>query len=147
MIRTRLALWNGVILALVLAGLGTVLFLMVRTVRYDTVDADLKGQVGFLRSMWTTAREHQLNPMPPPRMPAFDFGGDSKLAKHIALEIELGHPMLFSPKGRNLVNPADHPWDSAGLLDAAKGAEMLNSVEVEGLKVRVLSVPIFAQGR
>lgn len=147
MIRTRLTFWNSTVLTFVLAALGAVLYLAVTTMRYESVDADLLGQIGLMQKLWTEV-ETGVNRRPPPPLSApIDVGGNRALAKHIELEIRIGHPMLFSVRGRNLVQPQERPWDIEGLLGAGKGAHVLNSVAVEGLPIRVLSIPIYANHR
>jgi signal transduction histidine kinase len=121
--------------------LGTVLFVTVRTIRYDAVDADLRGRVGFVRSLWSEIREHRFR-KPPDRPLKIEIDGDAKLERHIALELKTAHPMIFSVRGRDLVDPPGRPLDPDGLFDAASGKQVLSSVEIDGLRVRVLSIPM-----
>ncbi|HEY0867744.1 MAG TPA: HAMP domain-containing protein, partial [Fimbriimonas sp.] len=78
MIRTRLALWNTLVLALVLTVLGAIVYSTSRSNLYGTIDADLSERVGFLERNWEEIRLRP-RPMdrrgePPEGRPGFGLG-------------------------------------------------------------------------
>ena len=146
MIRTRLALWNAVVLALVLGGLGTILYITSGTVRQQRVDAELLGRVGMFKAVWADFQNHTVRMPPPDHLEPAEVGIDPDLAKHIALERKIGRPMIFYPNGKNMLYPQDRSWDFESILKTAKGDRTYNDVTVDGVPVRVLSVPVWDHG-
>ena len=147
MIRTRLALWNAMVLALVLGGLGTILFVTTGTVRQQRVNAELVGRIGMFKQMWADVQSRATRMPPRKNSPVVDTSLDPDLARHIALEWKVGRPMIFYPNGKNVIDPSDRGWDFEGLLKAAKGNQTFSDVVVDGVSARVLSVPIWDTGR
>ena len=146
MIRTRLALWNAAVLALVLGALGTILYMTSGTVRQQRVNAELLGRIGMFKAVWSDIQKHTVRMPPPDHTESTELGIDPDLAKHIALERKVGRPMIFYPNGKNVLYPQDRGWDFESLLQAAKGKQIYSDVTVDGAPVRVLSAPVWNHG-
>lgn len=147
MIRTKLTVWNGVVLSMVLAALALVLYFTVRTIRYQAVDDDLRARASLLHQIWRDVEKHAPPKPPPDRNLLFDFGDDPNMAKHLALEARMSHPMLLSILGRDLVDPKGHVWDMHGLISAAKGIQCFTTIQDSGIRARIFSVPIVSKSR
>lgn len=66
MIRTRLTLWNAIVMALVLGVLGAILYVTTRVQLYSDVDADLERGAKFFQVSWPKMQNRWGKFQPPP---------------------------------------------------------------------------------
>lgn len=144
MIRTRLTMWNGAVLAVVLTFLGLIAFLSTRASLYGAVDEDLQRRAGFLTSVWKNF------PQKPPPIPMPNerpsFGVDPELFRRIEFESLIVHPCIRRV-GENLIRNGEEPWDSESLQQALKGKTSLFNTSLDGHRVRILSLPLYVDGK
>lgn len=158
-VRTRLTLWNVLVLALVLAALGGVLRVSVAHNLMASVDSDLSRQgkhmQQFLEVMsrqWPDIRQGKGGPKPaaprgaqkgkPPfPYPPEESGSPSQWRTPIVEK-------LFDAQGKRLFGPENEkPLDPRALAFAAVGQETYSIVRIENQRVRVFSAPIRGEGK
>ncbi len=144
MIRTRLTVWNTVVLATVLTLVGLVAFVYTRVGLYGAVDQELNIRADFLTS--TFQNLPKTPPKSPPMSTAQPVGVDPAQFRKIEFEYYIIRPRL------NLVGftgtPMDGgPWDIAAANRSLKGNRELFDYRIEGRRVRVLSLPLYKDGR
>ena len=158
--RTRLTLWNVLVMALALAALGGVLRVSVAHNLMASVDSDLSRQgkhtQQFLEAaarQWPDIQQGKGGPPKPiapkgaekgkppfPRLPE-DSGSPSQWRTPIVEK-------LFDAQGKRLFGPeAEKPLDPRALALAAGGQETYSLIRIEGQRVRVYSAPIRGEGK
>ena len=147
MIRTRLTFWNAVVLSLVLAGLGTALFETIKAIRLANVDADLLQKSKVLGQVYADIKGKGFHGPPPEIKNNSALSDDPKVARHIAFEMKISRPRIFSLQGKDIVETKVRTWDIDGLFDARAGRQSFNSIMVDGIPIRILSVPIFDRSK
>ena len=158
-VRTRLTIWNVLVMAFVLGGMGSVLRVSVAHNLMASVDGDLARQVKHTQQ-WLEAVSRQQpdiqhgkgGPNPPAPRP-----GEKGKPPPMRLPEESGNPSqwktpiierLFDSKGKRLFGPpSEQPLDPHGMTLAAGGQETYSIVRMENQRVRVFSVPVRADGK
>lgn len=144
MIRTRLTVWNTVVLAAVLTFLGLVAFVSTRASLYGAVDEDLNRRAQFLVLHW------QDFPKTAPPEPAFPSrpgtGIDPAQFRRIEFEAFLMMPRISRP-GEVIHSRERDPFDKAALQRSLNGQREMFDFLVDGRRVRVLSVPLKIGGK
>ncbi len=144
MIRTRLTVWNSVVLAAVLTLVGLVAFVYTRAGLYGAVDQELIARADFLTSTF------QNLPKTPPKntpMPAEQLVGvDPAQFRKIEFEYYIIRPRLNLLDTRGA--PLDGgPWDVAAANRSLMGSRELFDYHIDRRRVRVLSLPLYRDGR
>jgi len=144
MIRTRLTVWNTVVLAAVLAVVGLVAFVYTRAGLYGAVDQELNARADFLTSTFQSVAE-----IPPKNAPIpneLPVGVDPVQFRKIEFEYYIIRPRLklLNFKG---ISPDDRPWDAEAAKRSLKGNRALFDFLIEGRRVRILSLPLYKGGR
>lgn len=172
MIRTRLAIWNAVVLALVLSLIGVAVYFTTRANLYGYIDASLSDRVGFIVRNWEQFSQHP----PPDRPPPGDRGGRSRdwqgpvrpgeggppngmflTGEDRGLTVEqrarfklmhdLEKPRIITKDGIGFINRNDIAWDTNALQRSLKGETVNSDIVVSNERVRVLSVPLKSKGK
>ncbi len=154
MIRTRLTLWNAFALAIVLTGLGMVLFASTRASLYRAVDDDLSGRARFLTASWQEfpwhdhhGHDHRREPFGDERRELASIPGvDPVQSRRVAFDAFISHPRVvhLDEVGSTEEDP---PWNAGAIARSLKGKrESLDSV-IDGHRVRILSFPLFSGGK
>ena len=138
-VRMRLALWNVGVLAFVLVGLGIIFSVTIRANIAAAIDRRLNEKAHHAQHFFEDAPPFFRPPPPPPH--------DDGAAPDASGEMR---PRLFSAAGRSLAppgQPADTPWDVAGLSRAERGEEVYVTAHAAGGDVRVFSLPVQRGGQ
>jgi signal transduction histidine kinase len=149
-LRARLILWNSLTVALIIAVLGFVLSSTTQVYLLSVVDRDLEMRLrGPMLGMRRSGGPPGFPFLPPPYSdrprrgippPGMEPANESGIRFR---------PHLYAPDGSVLAPPdaANGPWDSKGLQQALQGMEQFTTVRIENQPVRVLSHPIFEEGK
>lgn len=137
MIRTRLSLWNSVVLAVLLTLIGVFVFIAVRASIYAAIDSDLDRRIDFLNQNWKNF------PKRPPtleRSTAIPNGVDPAEYHRIQFEGEIARPRII---WLNKTSEEPHkPWDNDSIQRALHGQVERHDTFIEGRRVRVATTPI-----
>jgi len=139
MIRTRLSLWNALVFSIVLVSLGLTIYLTTRSFLYKGVDDDLNLRTTVMAQNWKEFAD--LGALEPNR---------TVQPPIVALPTNLGNAelmlALISPKivfKQGLKWEADKaPYDRSSFAKSLGGESVLNTVLLDGNRIRVSSVPL-----
>lgn len=153
MIRTKLALWNAVVLALVLMVLETGVYVATRSQLYGAVDQALEERVKLFHTMWRDIKRENRPPpnSPPPGMREFNTTGlGPEEIRRSRLERELTGPHIFDINGKP--DPNGHPsdgqmWSERSFRLARAGEKNFATVWYQGSRIRVVTTPLKEHGR
>lgn len=148
MIRTRLTIWNSIVVAFVLMVLGTTVYLSTSFGLYRGIDDELARRNHFMENNWTKFPA----PMSQPEMSGmFDaqnrLGIDPKLLENIEFEGNIARPRILRPDGSDRMFPANGMWSRSGFKEALKGHSTYETITIQGRRLRVLSVPLREKGK
>lgn len=144
MIRTRLTLWNTVVLAVVLTFLGAVVFFGTRASLYGAVSEELVRRGDFLDRNW-----RYLSKKPPAAVmpvPKPDPAIDPSQFRDIEFESLIARPRI-QRLGIESRLQEEGPWDSAAMRRSLSGERLLFDSTIDGRRVRLLSLPLREKGR
>lgn len=144
MIRTRLTVWNTVILTAVLTVVGFVVFASTRAGLYGAVDRELIARANFLAT--TVQNLPEKPPKVPPMHQEQPLGVDPSQFRRIEFEFYIARPR-FHMLDFKKIPPDEGPWDAAADARSLKGSRELFDSQIEGRRVRVLSLPLYKRGR
>lgn len=136
-VRSRLLVWNVGIVALVLAGMGTLTSYTVRAKLMASVERDLREHVG------------RVQPPPPPRDGPDDdpeFPGPRQSQPPMPREpngsLSLRIPRVFNPDGKGRPPFQDKTaWDADAFAQSLEGREVMKTIIVDDEPARLLSIP------
>lgn len=144
MIRTRLTLWNTVVLAVVLTLLGAVVFFGTRASLYGAVSDELARRGDFLGRTW------QYLPKKPPATPMPvvkpDPAIDPAQFRDIEFEALIARPRIQRVGAHSAVEE-ESPWNLHAMRRSLSGERLMFDQEIDGRRVRLLSVPLREDGR
>jgi signal transduction histidine kinase len=143
MIRTRLALWNSAVLAVVLTLLGFAAFFSTRASVYGAVDQDLRRRSDFIRENWDNIPETPPNP-PPKLVPI--MGTEPAQFRLVEFEALTARPCIVRVGYSNSGFRAQ-PWDAFALRRSLNGSKELFDTILDGHRARILSLPILVGGK
>ncbi len=158
-VRTRLALWNVGVLALVLAVLGIAFRLRMEYVGIAEIDQRMTGAAQAFQDMVShrppPGDDHPpdgpppQSPPPEDRPPRFFGHGPHPHGPDPFREYQ---PRILSITGQSFGPPQEAgtppaPWDSQTYALSAQGRQMSSTVQVGGAPLRVLSFPLRREGR
>jgi signal transduction histidine kinase len=152
------------VLGLVLAVLGATIYLMARDRIYGVIDAELRQQVTDMSGNWFRFKGPPPQGMGPDRRPpeqgdgpgsvgfignslAAGLGIDPRLLARLAFERDLGRPRMFNVDGTSKGFQREEMWDGPSFLAAKAGKITFARIEVGGQAVRVVSFPLYRDGR
>ncbi|HTQ10663.1 MAG TPA: ATP-binding protein [Fimbriimonadaceae bacterium] len=160
MIKTRLTVWNCVILSLVLTAIGIAIYITTRETVLGGVDSSLEERGQFFAAGWhgkppqgppqfpdgrNIFGDHRGPPMDPSQMRP--LGIDPGQMRTVQAMNETLLPMVLSLDGRDVVNADRKPWDLAGFQKAKAGNLTFGLAIQEGLPLRILSIPLLEHGK
>ncbi|MGC4043195.1 MAG: hypothetical protein QM758_05280 [Armatimonas sp.] len=145
-LRTRLTLWNMVILALILLALALVLRLIVARSLQDSIDSDLraraKGAQQYAARLAQKAKEAGQEFAPKKEKPTPSVADRQQTSAPSQWQTRFVE-WWFEPDGKRLLGPPEEtPLDPVALQSAARGEECLTTVSLSGEAVRVCSTPL-----
>lgn len=144
MIRTRLSLWNALLLGLVFSFIGASLYATVRATVYRGVDEDLLKRSKLIQTHWADLIE-QIPAIPQPMKGLF-AGLDPIAADRLKFETLIMRPRFFDLKGKPILLD-DESWDQTLLIRSLRGETAFAAARIPAGHVRILSVPLFKEGR
>jgi signal transduction histidine kinase len=144
LIRTRLSLWNALLLGLVFSFIGASFYATVRATVYRGVDEDLLKRSKLVQAHWADLIE-QIPAIPPPMKGLF-ASLDPIAADRLKFETLIMRPRFFDLRGKPILLD-DEPWDQTLLLRSLRGETSFAATRLSAGHVRILSVPLFKKGQ
>jgi two-component system OmpR family sensor kinase len=175
--RVRLTVWNMAILALVLGGGGLTFYFAVRGWMRHSIDQELAQRVhvrqdwnrlldrkhaedkAHLRRGRVAVDRSNLGPAAP-GLPAAAPTGPFPQGPLIAIALQdwpddratkqrasLQFPRIFNAQGDPFQARADFAWDPRPLPAALAGREQYSTTTLEGVPLRLLTAPLYTEGR
>ncbi len=151
MIRTRLTIWNCVVLALVLAAIGVGVYLTTRGSVVASIDRDLLDRAQIFGNDWPGPLDDRRGP--PPDMNPMDpnqarrEGIDPRQLRQVQAMNAALRPMILKLDGTDIMFKERKPWSKASFEGAKRGEPTFADVMEDGVSLCVLSVPIQKQGK
>jgi heavy metal sensor kinase len=139
-IRVRLTLWYVLLLAVVLALFGGVLYLALQITLYDNLDAILRSSAGLLASTLEVDAEGHLIARPGQLL----LWHDPQEGEHFWRVLEPSGAVV-EQSGVNEIS--DLPLDKVSMEAALAGREVVQTVRAEGNPVRMYTAPVYREGR
>jgi len=143
-VRTRLALWNVGVLALVLVVLGTAFRLRMQVIGVAEADHRLAGMAQEFERMADRPPPPPPGgskpPGPPP--PRHRHGGPHDRFRPRLIDLS-GHSLFGPPEERH----SESPWDARTYALAKQGQQTFSTIQVGSEPLRVLSVPLRRDGQ
>ena len=150
MIRTRLTLWNTIVLAFVLSALAVAVFVTTSSRIKGSIDAQLESRAVVLAKGWPAYFESRKNrpPRPPTDFdPLKNSGLDAAQIQRLRFEIETQRPRHLNLQGKGFFRPADEPFDAEAHRKALAGKRGFSTVTVEDNLARIYTIPVRLDGR
>lgn len=156
MIRTKLTIWNCAILALVLTLVGAAIYFTTRQSLLASIDQGLRQRARFMSADWPNM------PRPPDRNDGrtggFRFGSmdpvrarregiDPHQLKEIDAMSAALRPMILKLDGTDIMFADRKPWDMVGFNMARQGESSFANAKLDGVPLRVLSIPLTDKGK
>lgn len=144
MIRTRLTVWNMLVLSAVLTLVGICAFVYTRAGLYGSVDRELNTRADFLISTFQNLPEKP--PKDAQKPMAQPLGVDPVQFRKIEFEYYIIRPRIYLLDSKE--SPLDdRPWDALAASRALTDGRELFNYRIDGRRVRVLSLPLHKRGR
>lgn len=93
------------------------------------------------------------NRMPPPEdhkltaEEARNQGIDPSQIRQIEMMQKVLRPMILDFDGKDVVRPENKAWELTSVKEAAKGQNAFRTIDIDGVKIRVLSAPLRTDGK
>ena len=153
MTRTRLIVWNCVILTLLLAAIGAAIYVFTRQSMLNAVDAGLKARANFLTRTWRGPMDAERLARARERLPqaiSAMSGGEPISPEEIrALQIQrlTAQTIYFDLSGIGIVDPSERPRSPTGFEAAKKGELVLSNSRLGEEPARTIDVPLRKNGQ
>lgn len=160
MIRTRLTIWNCLVLSIILTLTGLAIYITTSRSIYQGVDDNLLQRARFFavgmgrgpRPPNNDSGNNQRRNPPPNERPisaeeARSQGIDPAQIKQIEVMRNALRPMIFGLDGKDIMHPENRMWDRVSFETAKSGQQAFGSTTLDGVKLRVLSFPVRADGK